>query len=163
MLYCLVMVWLYYNKNESINADNATVLSGFFAPISAVGTIIVAILLQKISKDENRADSDLKLIINTYYRIVETYGILIKERKSTDDFGKLKFYERQIEVDCILMDSLIKRYPSKKYDITIIQKNLKAIYLHMYDQKYYDELATHLQIFCRELNPNWEYDRFTIK
>ncbi len=156
--YVVFMLMVYFKGNGiNFNADFGSYLSGVFAPISAVGTIVVTYLIYKLTSAEKRADDDFRIIVGIYFRIQETYEALKKQDyQSTIDDNHNSYYERQIKVDCMLLLNYIRRYPNKNYDTQNIEMTIWGIYVNPSHESDYIVLANEIQRFCYELNPDWD-------
>lgn len=148
------MVYLYQKEHGIVfDSDFGNYLSGTFAPLSAIATIAVSYLIYKLTTIEKRADDDFKLIIETYFKIEETFELLKRQNLNTDYLDDHNsYYERQIKVECMLLFNYIRRIPNKKYSTHNLEKTLMGIYVNPNYEADYIELASEFQNFCFELN-----------
>lgn len=156
-IYSGILIFLYFHIDSStfINSDLGVFLSGIFAPISAIGTIIVSYLIYKLSSTEKRADDDFKMIIGIYYKIEETFELMNSLSDTFNDEKHKSIYERKLKVDSLLLLNYIRRIPNKRHNTINIEKALMGIYVNPHYETNYNELADEFQNFCYELNPNW--------
>ena len=149
--YAFLIVKYIENHVSLWDAEFGSFLAGIFAPLSAVGTILVSYYIYRVTSMKSRADMDLKLIIETYQRIAEAFELL-KQSKEDRDSNMAVYYERKLKVDSILMLNLIKRYPRRTTDFKKIETNLYGINVNPNHESEYKELAENMQNFCYELD-----------
>ena len=153
----------HYEDGILFNSEFGNYLSGIFAPVSAVGTIVVSYLIYKLTSTEKRADDDFKIIISIYFKIGESFELLKRQNLNNDLFDDHdSYYERQIKVNCMLLLNYIKRYPNKKSSTQELEKTIMAINANPNHESDYIELAREFQNFCFALNPDWNTSSFTL-
>lgn len=151
----ILLIWYYLRANNySVDITFSTFLANIFVPLSAISTVVVSFYIYKMSSREKRADNDFKIILQTYYRIVDTYELLKQTKEKECNSAIIENIERKIKVDSILMLNMLRRYPTNKTDLLKIEGNLYGISLHPDRDFEYDELATNIQNFFYDIDPH---------
>ncbi len=163
LAYIILIIMYTWNNPSHLNSEFGNYLSGIFAPISAIGSVVVTYLVYVFTSKKRRADDDFKQIANLFLRISEGYEKMKDNQVRGIDDNKVLFYERQLKTDSILMLNLIRRYPSNHCEISSMERTLMSIYVNPHYESDYINLTEEFQNFCYELNSKRNPNRFKLK